>query len=201
MNVPKSAHYKGVATRIVKILLEQKPMTQRVLSEASLSRPRRGKIWIASFTGPTGGQTFKSTGLVQREQALELARTWEKEARAQRAKLGRMIRKPFVRVARSEAGIGAGLTQREVAEILHMSERGVREVERRALRKLLNHPLLRQIWQLYLAGELEEQQWVLTAKEKEALIGATRNAQERRLLQRVLPIVTQSKRERSFSTV
>ncbi len=41
--------------------------------------------------------------------------------------------------------------------VLKMSERGVREVERRAFKKLRDHPLLKQIWRQYLAGGLDEQ--------------------------------------------
>ena len=41
---------------------------------------------------------------------------------------------------------GAGLTQKEVALVIGMSERGVRAVERRALDKLRRHPALREIW-------------------------------------------------------
>jgi hypothetical protein len=44
-------------------------------------------------------------------------------------------------------------TQKQVALALGMSERGVREAERRALEKLRHHPLLQHIWQQYQRGQ------------------------------------------------
>jgi Sigma-70, region 4 len=177
------------AQRIVQILLEQ-PVADNPLAEASVHRPKRGRIWMAVFTGPAGGQTWRSTGLTDREQALLVARRWEAEARAQRARVGHTNRKPVWRVRRAEPGSGTPpLTQKEVAQLLHMSERSVREIERRAFQKIRNHPVMRQIWQKYLAGELEEQQRMLTSAEVEAVLNAAQTSEERHLIQKVLRII------------
>jgi Fic family protein len=82
-----------------------------------------------------------------------------------------------------------GLTQREVALLLGLSERGVRAIERRALRKLAQHPQLREIWRQFLAGELTEQACRLSAPEIEALWGLARSRAERETLRKVLAIV------------
>ena len=70
--------------------------------------------------------------------------------------------------------------------LLNISERGVRAIERRALRKLRNHPLLRQVWREYLAGELEENQEALTPDEIQALLNLTRTREERSLIQKIV---------------
>ena len=177
-------------THLVDRLLEEAVQTHVSVDEATVYRPRRGQIWVASFTGPTGGQTWKSTGSTDREQALVVAKHWEAEARAQRARLGRTVRMPTVRVRRPETGAGRGLlTQKEVARLLNMSERGVREVERRAFEKIRNHPLMRQVWQQYLAGELDEQQGTLTPEEVQALCQAARTSEECQLLRKVLRLI------------
>ena len=116
-----------------------------------------------------------------------LAKRWEAEARAQRARLGRTARKPVLRVRHSEPGAGAGpLTQREVAQLLGISERTVRQIERRAMQKLFSHPVLRQVWQDYLSGQLDEEDVRLTAAESAALFSLVQNPTERRLIQKVL---------------
>jgi hypothetical protein len=120
-----------------------------------------------------------------------VARGWEAEARAQRARLGRTARRPILRVRHSQPGIGAGpLTQKEVGLLLGMSERSVRAVERRAFKKLFNHPLLRQVWRQCLAGELDEEHLPLTPEEIEALVGAARTSEERLLIEKVLRLVS-----------
>ena len=171
------------AENIVGALLGDKPQAQLPISEASVHRPPRGSIWIATFTGPVGGQVWRSTGLTDRDQALLVAKKWEAEARAERARVGRTAQKPIVRVRRSGPFTGTGpLTQKEVAILLGMSERGVREVERRAFRKIRNHPLMRQVWQKFMAGELDEQELLLTADEIQALFRLARTTEERHLM-------------------
>ena len=74
--------------------------------------------------------------------------------------------------------------------VLKMSERGVREVERRAFKKLRNHPLLREIWRQYLAGDLEEQAMEpLTRAEIEALFALARTPAERAAIGKVLRLI------------
>lgn len=129
------------------------------LAEASVRRPPRSRIWVAVYTGATPGtQVVRSTGHTNRVTALMLAKKWEAEARRERAERSRSRAQPSTRGRRfsSRAG-GVSLTQKEVAALLKMSERGVRAVERRALEKLRKDPRLRQLWLQYLAGDLEEQ--------------------------------------------
>jgi hypothetical protein len=179
----------GAAQEIVKVLLGEEPSVG-ALVEASVHRPQRSRIWQAVFTGPEGGPRWRSTGLTDRDQALLAARKWEAEARAERARLGRTPRKPMLRVRRSEPGTGVGpFTQKEVALLLGMSERAVREIEHRALQKLRRHPLLREIWQKYLVGELDEDQTILSQDEVEALFNLARTPEEQHLVRKVLALI------------
>jgi hypothetical protein len=60
-----------VAQTIVAMLLEEP------LCEASVHRPKRGQVWVATFTGPAGGQIWRSTGLTDYDQAFVVAKQWE----------------------------------------------------------------------------------------------------------------------------
>jgi len=174
------------ASRIVKVLLDQQPGIQIPVNEATVHL--RGTVWVASFTGPTPGErVWKSTKLKDRQQALGLAKQWEAQARQERRASGHLFRKPIVRVRHPKSGRVAGqFTQREVAQILGMSERGVREVERRAFSKLRRHPLLKKIWQQHLTGELDENTRRLTPAEITALFALTKSRSEVRLIQKLL---------------
>jgi hypothetical protein len=70
--------------------------------------------------------------------------------------------------------------------LLNLSERGVREIERRAFRKLRAHPALREVWQLFQAGELGEAGAQLSSVEIAALFRLARTSEERQLLRKVL---------------
>jgi hypothetical protein len=179
---------KQTATTIVDMLLAEEPLTETALAEATVHLPARGRVWVATFTGHAGGQVWKSTGFTDRRQAVALARRWEAEARAQRLRWGRSPRKAALRVRRRESDSpGSGLlTQKEVAWLLGMSERGVKQAERRALEKLRNHPLLRSIWLKYLAGELDEHRLALTEEEIHALFSVARTPEELLLVQKFL---------------
>ena len=186
--VPLADTNLDTATALVSLLLDE-PLAQARVCEASVYRPKRGRVWVASFTGPAGGQVWRTTGLVDREEALALAKEWEAEARAQRVRLGRAYRKPTVRVSRTEPGTKRGpLSQREVALFLNMSERGVRAVERRAFQKLRQHPALRRLWQEY-TGNLDEEDIRLTLDEIEALFQVARTPEEQRLVRKVLALI------------
>ena len=197
--ISKTAYFPSdlheAARHIVKILLDDEPLTEGSVNEATVHRPRRSQVWVATFTGPTGGQVWRTTGLTDRQQALLLAKTWEAEARAQRLSLGRSPRKPTLRVRGHEPGTAwsGPLTQKEVAMLLNMSERGVREIERRAFQKLLKHPMLREVWQKYLAGELDEEDFRLTAAEIEALYSLAQTPTEDRLSEKVLRLTQLAK--------
>jgi hypothetical protein len=179
----QSTRTSEAARRVVRFLLDESPFAEAPICEASVHRPTRSRVWVATFTGPTGGQIWRSTGLASRDQALLLAKRWESEARAQRA-AGTPVR-PKLRVGRREPGTAGPLTQKEIAQLLNISERAVRLIERRAIQKLFNHPALRQVWRKYLAGELDEDLWNLTQEEINALLRLARTAQEWLLLRRV----------------
>lgn len=199
INVPAGAGPQAhrvdtqLAKCVVEALLGDRALVQTPILEASVHRPARGRVWVAAYTGPESGQVWRSTGLTDRAQALLVARQWEAEARAERSKLGRTPRKPLIRVRRSEPFSGSGpLTQREVALLLGMSERAVRQVEHRAIEKLRRHPFVRQIWQQFLAGELDEFQHVLTtltSEEIEALFKLCRSTEERLVVEKVLWLI------------
>jgi hypothetical protein len=177
---------QGAASRIAHLLLDESPIAGVSLCEASVHRGKRSRIWVASFTGPDGGQIWRSTGLVNRAKALLLAKRWEAQARAQRSVPGLPATRPMLR---SHGTGGKELSQREVAIFLGISERAVRLVERRAIQKLFNHPSLRRIWRQYLAGELEEHQTNLTAEEISALFKLVRNTQEWLVLEKVTRLI------------
>jgi hypothetical protein len=94
-------------------------------------------------------------------------------------------------------GAEQGLTQREVAIVRGISERAVREAEKRAIRKLQQHPLLRHIWQQSLIGELDERLMRLGPNEIDALFGLARTKEEWRLVRRFVLLV-QSCRSRDL---
>ena len=178
-----------IADQIVRMLLEEdEAELRRPQMEASVHRPRRSKIWVATFTGPEPGKrVWKSTGLTDRRQALIVARGWEAQARQQRA-AWRGFHKPVLRVRPSDSG--GSLTQEEVALLLKMSVRGVREVERRAFEKLRSHPRLKEIWRQYLSGNLDEQaQPPLTHAEIDALWAGVHTPAEQSVVRKVLRLI------------
>ena len=143
---------------IVQILIEAEgPVCVRSLIEASVHLPSRSSRWVASFRGEAGRQVWRTTGLHEPEAALALAKQWEAEAGSRRAAQGSLPRKPTIRVRPGTPERETGLlTQREVAAILRISERGVREIERRAFEKLRRHPALREFWIEHQAGQIKE---------------------------------------------
>jgi hypothetical protein len=177
------------AELMVSLLLGEERLTTAPLLEASVHRSRRSRIFVATFTGSDGVQIWKTTGLTDYDPALVLARRWEADARAQRARLDRTIGMPRTRVRHRQGDPEIGLTQKEVGQILHMSERGVREAERRALRKLRDHPLLKELWREYLSGELNEHRWRLDPADIVALLDLAATAEELHLVEKILRIV------------
>ena len=84
-----------------------------------------------------------------------------------------------------------GLTQKDVATLLGISERAVRNIEKRALAKLGKHPVMRELWDEYQAllaadSALGESDAGLTPAEIRALWGLTRTTGERFLLRKLL---------------
>jgi DNA-directed RNA polymerase sigma subunit (sigma70/sigma32) len=134
------------AQTLVNLRLEDLPET---LTEATVRLPPRSHRWIAVYMGQEPGeQVAKSTGLTDRQAALELARKWEAEARQRRVE---RQRRPGAGIERIEPG---GLSQRQVAAILGLSPRSVRAIERRGLRKLRRHPAVRQMWKEFGRADL-----------------------------------------------
>ncbi len=169
--------------QLIRLLIEQdNPPSAREIIEASVHLGTRSRTFTASFRDETGEQKWKSTGLCDRERAQRLALKWEAAARAKRLKIGHRPRK-------SGLGLGAAFTQDEVASLLHLSTRAVRAIERRALRKLASHPLLREMWQEYCGGELDESNLRLSAEEIAAVIGLARTSHELDLIKKVLDLV------------
>lgn len=170
------------------------PSTARALIEASVRRPPRGSVYVATYTGPEGGQVRRSTGLRDREQALELARRWEAEARAERLSRMSALKGGKPGAERKERHPG-GLTQKEIAELMNMSERAVRETERRAFQKLRKHPALRDFWREFTGGEVEEdisgteKVEELTFGDLAVLWSMARTAGERIALKKALDVV------------
>ncbi|MCI0541090.1 MAG: hypothetical protein L0Z50_38295 [Verrucomicrobiales bacterium] len=180
MNVPSLAGY----------LLEGngKLRPSDFLNEATVRLPPRSSRWVAVFTGPEPGkQIQRSTGLSDRKAALAVARKWERQAKAQRlARKEKYPSKPSIRTRSGEAL----LTQEEVAALLRISVRAVREIERRAFEKLRRHPKLQQFWREF-AGHpaIEEQALDLTAQEIAALFLLAETPVELMALRRTLKFI------------
>jgi sigma-70-like protein len=175
------------ASIIVNFLLGQDDLIAQILGEASIHRPQRGTKWVASYTGPDGGQVWRTTGTSDCSQATAIAQEFEAAARAQRAKSNFERKKALVHPGGAAAG---GLTQAEVGRLLGLSARAVRAIERRALRKLSRHPQLKDMWRQHRTGELAEDNSPLCSIEKIALLGLTRNQAECRALRQALAAIS-----------
>ena len=181
---------------IVEVLIETDgPVSARSLVEVSLHLPRRGTKWVAAFRDANGRQVWRATGLREREPALVLARRWEAEAKRRRAAQPAAPPKLTIRVRPSSAERQQGcLTQAEVAAILRISERAVREIERRAFEKLRRHPALRDFWREWQTGEIKEtalrvsKQWTLSRAEVAAVYALAGTTVERQALRKLLAL-------------
>jgi hypothetical protein len=160
-----------------------------MIGEASIHLPRRGRVYVASFTGPAGGQIWRSTGSSNPEEAMVIAREFEAAARSERLKSLKARGAGKIYNRRSGRDTTLGLTQAEVARVMGLSERAVREIEKRALRKLARHPLLRELWHEYESSELTEESGSLTAAEIRALLGLVRTRGERASLLKLINVV------------
>ena len=181
------------ATTIVQALRrdDQCPSAREII-EASVHRPRRGRLYVASYRDETGRQRWQRTGLSDRKAALILAQELEAAARRKRRLGPKQPQKALVRVTASGGMGNEGLfTQREVAALLRISERAVRNIERQAIEKLRRHPDLRAIWQEWVKGGIKEgvvpgANWELNHSEIAALYGLAQTPAERALLRRLL---------------
>lgn len=185
------------AKRIVEYLLDLDSTACLLLGEASIHRPRRGRIWVAAFRDEHGEPRWRSTGLTDRQAAQAIADEMEAEARSKRAELGIQTRpKTRVRAGSGEHAL-ALLTQKEVSVIMKISERAVRQIERRAIAKLRNHPALRQFWREWQGREIDEgaqrsTDCRLSRAEAEAIAALARTPYERSVVRKLLRTVTTS---------
>ena len=187
---------------IVEILIQaEEPLCARDLIEASVHLPKRGSRYVAAYRGETGRRVWRTTGLRNRAAALAQARKWEIEAQRKRASQGPVPRKPTIRVRAGSGERELGLlTQKEVAMILKISERAVRQIELRAFEKLRQHPVLKEFWQEYQTGEIKEadlpqfNRCVLSRAEIAALYSLAYSAAERHALTKLLALAAEERR-------
>jgi hypothetical protein len=192
---------------IVEILIETDgPVSARRLIEVSIHLPRRGTKWVAAFRDETGRQVWRTTGLRDREPALVLARRWEGEAKGRRAAQGAVPPRLTIRVRPGSAEKEHGcLTQAEVAAVLRISQRAVRDAERRGLEKLRRHPALRDFWREWTTGDIKEttlrasKHWMLSRAEITAVNGLARTSEERQALRKLLALMTQGGSQRHLA--
>jgi hypothetical protein len=124
------------------------------------------------------------------EPALALGKKWEAEAKRRRAAQPAAPPRLTIRVQPGSTF----LTQKEVAAILKISERAVREIEKTALEKLRRNPVLQGIWREWKTGEIKEaafqasNQWVLSRVEIAALYALAQTPAERQVLRKVLAL-------------
>lgn len=181
---------------IVEILIQTDgPVSARRLIEVSVHLPRRGTRWVASFRDERGRHIWRSTGLREREPALALGKRWEADAKRKRAAQGAAPTKLTIRVRPGSAEKELGcLSQKEVAAILRMSERAVREVERRAFEKLRRHPALKDFWREWTTSQIKEtalrvsKQWTLSRIEIAAVNALAKTPAARQALRKLLAL-------------
>jgi hypothetical protein len=171
---------------VVEILLASADEpSAKALIEASVHLPRRGRRRIATYRDGSGRQFWKSTGLTNRRAALIVAQKLEHEARRARADQGDPTRPGSGRSSVAQ------FTQKEIAILMGISERAVREIEKRALRKLKQHPALRALWrELVGEGATSTVDLELTDAEVAAIYGLARTWAERRVVDKLIAIVS-----------
>ena len=190
---------------IVAILIQTEgPVCARSLVEVSVHLPSRGTRWIAAYRDATGRRTCRTTRMRNRKAALALGKEWEQAAQRKKAVQGTPPSKPIMRVRRGSAEHEVGLlSQAEVAAFLHISERAVRDIERRAFDKIRRHPGLRAFGSEWVAGEVEEAasqalaDWALTRAEIAAVYALARTPEERQALRKLLALTQDVSPERS----
>jgi hypothetical protein len=138
---------------------------------------------------------WKTTRLRDKQMAMALAHQWELEAKRKRQAQGALPPKPTIRVRPGSAEEDLGfLTQKEVAAILRISERAVREIERRAFDKLRQHPALKNLWREWKTGEIKEatsrasKLWPLSRAEIEAVYALAWTPVEQQAIRKLLAL-------------
>jgi len=188
---------------IIEILLQSDvPVDlESLIDEASVHLPRRSTRWVAAFRDSTGRRAWRTTGFRDRTSALALANEWESRARRGEAVQPPSPGKAAIRVRPGSAERGVGmLSQAEVAIIMGISERAVRQIEQRAIEKLRRHPALRDFWREYTTGDVKEaalptRSWSeLTRAEVAALYGLARTSEERLAIRKMLDLMQDGSR-------
>jgi hypothetical protein len=182
---------------LVQVLIEtDSSVSARRLVEVSIHRPARGTKWIAAYRDATGRRVWRSTRMRNRKAALAQAQRWEQDEKQKRLAQGALPRKPIMRVRRGSAEHEVGLmSQAEVAAFMHITQRAVRDIERRAFDKIRRHPGLRAFWSEWLTGEVEEAasqalaDWALTRAEIDAVYALARTSAERQALRRLFALI------------
>jgi hypothetical protein len=182
---------------LVQVLIEtDSPASSRALIEVSVHLPNRGTRWIAAYRDATGRRVWRTTGMRNRKAALTLGQRWEQAAKQKRLGQGALPRKPTIRVRRGSAEHEVGLlSQAEVAAFMHITQRAVRDIERRAFDKIRRHPGLREFWNEWSTGKVEEAasqdlaDWALTRAEIAAVYALARTAEERQALRKLLALI------------
>jgi hypothetical protein len=124
---------------------------------------------------------------------MALAREWEAEA-GQRGSGPRLPLKALVRVTGGKGQPNTGFTQQEVALILKISQRAVRNIERRAIDKLRRNPALKALWREWSQGEIEEgsrsgARWQLNQSEIAAVYDLAQTPAERQVIRKVMALI------------
>jgi hypothetical protein len=165
-----------------------------------LSKPPCIRLTGAGFGGQAsatsaGGNRWRSTGTTDRKVALALAKQWEEEARRKGGAGPCSPQKALIRVT---GGNGQAdpepFTQREVAMIMQISERAVRNIERRAIAKLRQNPVLKALWREWNQGEIEEGflsrgDWNLTPGEVAAVYDLAQTPAEREAIRKMMALI------------
>jgi hypothetical protein len=144
-------------------------------------------------------EPWKSTGLTDKSAALILAKEWEPAAGRQRGSARqipqKIPQKALIRVAGGSWKADTGLfTQREVALLMKISERAVRNIERRAIEKLRRNPVLRKFWREWNEGRIEEEivptrDWKLTPAEVAAVYDLAQTPAEREAIRNRMALI------------
>jgi hypothetical protein len=184
------------AERLVEVLLDldSAACLEALMTEASVHLPRRGKVWVAAFRDEHGEPRWRSTGLTDRKAAQAIADEMEAAARRKRAELGIQTRsKTRVRAGSGQHALGQ-LTQREVATIMKISERAVRAIERRAIEKLRNHPVLKEVMREWQGRGIDEgghgTDCQLNREEMAAVLALAKTPYERDTVRKLLRMVS-----------
>jgi hypothetical protein len=184
--VSDECNYRMAAIEIVEILLSSAAaLSAKALIESSVHLPKRGTRWIATYRDGSGRQFWKSTGQTDQRAALIVAQKLEREARRAQAEQGYPMPPGS---GRSSVG---QFTQKEIALVMGLSVRAVREIEKRALRKLRQHPAVRARLREWIdEGVTSTVDVELTDAEIAAVYGLAQTPDELRAVDKLMALVS-----------